>query len=143
MLAARTYPQIDLGPAPVGETWLVVAIQVRGLLADRDLVAPAAYLFGAYWPEKDCPVAEPYACAQSKSFRAGTPYLPPGADSFGDPGAVAEGGALPAGRPYDILLRTRIPDDVDLDAVVVRFGGVPFGPDRRDFLPLRGVPPFG
>ncbi len=141
-IAAQTQPQIQGEPAPAGYKWVVIALQMRGLLTDRAIEPPEPFLLNVTWPTPDCVTYfdDQYIC-NIEQLEAISRYLPIDATDYTGPGTLTQSDVIPPGERYDIMYKALVSEEFSLATGRVKYGLPPIGgPDRRESLPLSGLP---
>ncbi len=139
-IAMQTAVQWGDEPAPAGKQWVAVAVQIRGLLRDRDMPPPDMLLFNFSWPG-GCPsnyFDDPYLC-NNQDLKRVTDFMPIDATSYDDPRNITADGVIPPGQPVDVVYRALVPEGIDLSRARLKYG---LASDAKSILPLDKLPSF-
>ncbi len=140
-IAAETYVEFGV-PAPPGQEWAVVALQLRPLVHDRSWQVPEAMMFNLQWPDPECMSDDLYACTFAH-VEPMSDYLPIDAQGWGDPRAVVGGEIAEQGERYDVVIKALVPDDFDLAQARLQFPLRSTSRGSKEWIPLAGLPAFG
>jgi len=141
-IATHTSAQLGDNPAPPGMKWVLVALQIRGLLKDRDMPTPdLSFSINFTW-RGGCEnnlLRDPYAC-NTETLERVSDFMPVDATSYDDPRNIDGSGVIPPGEPVDVVYRVLVPEHVDVSRSGLKYGIETSGPNG--LLRFRGLPTF-